>query len=358
MPGITNALDVINTTFADHKGPLIMEWAQSIRFMRALLDKAQIRTSGVGGTYIEKTISGGPAAKGVGIYSGTERRPRNYNNTLKKIRVEAHRISVVVEIPKKFIRHNMGPAAVIELIKDRPREVMMGASQDMNKFMLTGVSQGLVFDTSEFGGFVTLNGLYSTGTLTGTTNGVLDFALPAAQTDTVFDLAKSTSYYHYNQYGAITSWATNGFKTLRNAYWQAAQFDESQKDEDKGCDLIVMDPDTFANFMEHQAARVLIPYDQEKSSRPTKGNQYPFENGVAFADYALDRTLFTGAAANGVTYGINTKHWEWVWLEEPTLSDFRDSGPDYDSIYAEFSAHGNPICKKLVSQFAVAGGAL
>jgi hypothetical protein len=357
MAGIASSLDVINTTFASHKGPLILDWVRNCRFLRVMQAKSKIKVDG--GTYIERTIDGGPAAQGIAIRSGTERRPRNYANTTHKLRVEPHRLSCILEIPKKAIRHNMGAPQVIDLLKDKPRGILMGHSQDLNKFLLTGISPGLVFATEAFDGFVTLNGQYTGGIHgVGAGEGALDFLAPAAQTDNVFDLAKSTAYYHYNQYANITTWAGNGLRTLKKAYWLAADFDETQDDAEKGADLIVMDPDVFANYTEQASARVMTTSDQQKTSSPTKGNMYPFENGMAFCDYGLDRTLFAGAAANGVTYMVNTKHWEFIWFDEPELSDFEKSGPEFDTVYAEFTAHGNAICTKLVSQAAVSGGAV
>jgi hypothetical protein len=360
-------LAVLNTTFAKHKGPLIKSWARNILFFRMLLARTKMKFGG--GTYIEKTISGGPCARGVGLPSGTERLPRNNNDTTHKIRIQPYRIAAVIEIPEMYLKHNMGPAQVIDLLDEQPKEVLMGASQDINSYLLTSVTSkgtGMVFPSRELYGFITFNGAFSSGTVTGSTNGALDFALPAAQTDSVFDLAKSETYDHYNQYVNIAAWAAEGYRKMREIYWEAADFDESQDNQDKGPDMIVSDPDTFSNFMEQESARVLKTYDQEASSRPGKGNIYPFENGTVFTDYALKRTgtaFTTGfagvpAAANGVTYMINTRFWEWEWAEEPNLTDFNESGPDHDTVYCKFKAHGNAICHKLAANAAITGGAV
>jgi hypothetical protein len=66
------------------------------------------------------------------------------------------------------------------------------------------VSNGLVFQTAELRGLLTLNGQNGSGIGTGVTNGLLDFQATTAQTDTVQDVAKSSTYYHFNQYNDIT----------------------------------------------------------------------------------------------------------------------------------------------------------
>ena len=98
---------------------------------------------------------------------------------------------------------------------------MEAAKADLNKFLLTGVSRGLAFNTSELQGMLTLNGDFSAGIGTGVTNGLpLTLRLQLPRPDTVQNVAKSSSYFHYNQFQDIGTWSGEGMNKLRKAYRQ------------------------------------------------------------------------------------------------------------------------------------------
>lgn len=350
---LADRLNILNTTFADLKGPLVLAWEQAIPFYNELNKRSKVRSEG--GTYIERDISGGPAARGTGVFNGNERLTRQYQEKIRRYQVEPHRIVAILEIPKKDLLFNRGRAAVISLIEAHPTETMLGAAQDMNKHLLCATTDSRVFAPAEMAGFVSLNGIWAAGVGLGVTNGLLDFATPATQTDTVQNVAKSTTISHYNQYGAITSWATNGLKVLKQTYRKAAHF--SAKKQNGGPALVIMDPDTFANYDETLDAKVRIAVVEDKTAK-TPTTMLPFLNGFAYHDLDLDRANFSGAAANGVTYMLDMDYFEMVWHQEPEISDFEDSGPDYDTVFAKFEAMGNLICKKFPAQAAVSGGAV
>lgn len=356
MPGIASSTNVINTTFADFKGPLVEAWAQNIVAYDLLMRHSKVKSNG--GTYIERDISGGAPASGRGIRSGNERLPLGYAERVQKYRVEAMRFVVTLIIPNKFLKHNMGKNAVIELIKAHPEETMMRSAQDINQFLLCGQVNTTtpVFATSELVGLATLNGIYANaGALTGTTAGYLDFALETAQTDTVQNLAKSTVYSHFNTYGAITTWATNGPKILKSTYRKAKSFDPNKAGG--GPKLVIADPDVFSNWEVFSDAKVRVEVVGAKLGQSSEG-RLPFENTEICTDYALDRSLFTGAAANGVTYMLNPNFMEFVWYEEFAISDFQDAGAEIDGIYAKGAGMGNLIITKFPAQACVSGGAV
>lgn len=354
-------LDIINTTLPQLRGPLIKAWVQAIPTLDAIRKAKKVGFEG--GTYIERDLSGGPSAKGIAIRAGTERNPVNYTNTIRQLAIKPFRVRTVLPIPRMWLAHNMGKEAIIKIIDEKPKEQLMGFAQDLNQWLATGTCACRSLQSvNDIKGFITLNGQYTGGTDYGASDGLLDFAAPASQTDTVENLAKSNSTYnHYNQYGLITAWATNGLKTLRKVYRKAAFFDESQA-FGKGPDLLLMDEDTYGNLEETLNSLVRTAKIQDKVTEPDKDFGLPFENGFAYPEPTINRadtTAFNGAPANGVTYMLNTEFWEACWTKggEPNISDFMPSGMDFDGIYAEFIAHGNFICKKLVAQAAVAGGA-
>lgn len=349
---LADRINVLNTTFSQLEGPLVFAYEQSIPFLDELNKRAKRKVDG--GTYIERDISAGASARGTGIYNGNERLTRQYRERVRKYQVEPHRLVAILEIPKKDLMLNTGNLGVIKLIESHPKETVLAAAQDFNKYLLTGQSQGLVFATADLQGFVTLNGQFASGVGLGVANGLLDFATPATQTDTVQNVAKSTTIYHYNQYGAITTWATNGYKTLKDTYRKCAAF--SSNPMNGGPTLLIMDFDVFANYEETQDAKIRTVAVNDATSKDTT-MVLKFLNGVAYPDLHLDRSLFTGAAANGVTYLLNSEYFEMVYHQEPTIGKFEDSGPDYDTVYAKFEQMGNLICKKFPAQGVVSGGA-
>ena len=184
------------------------------------------------------------------------------------------------------------------------------------------------------------------------TNGLLDFATPASQTETVQSVAKSSSYFHFNNYLDIATWATDGLIALRKVYRQCSPYAGGIG---KGPDLVVMDDDTYANFEETRRSQIRISMVEDKTS---KSNMLGLELGVAkvYSSIDLDRGDFSGAAADGVTYMLNTDYFEFPMHEAPQIGKFEESVGDQDVVTALFSMQGNLICTKLPAQGVVSGG--
>lgn len=342
--------EVLNTTFADLRGPLVNSFVRSNELFDALDAKARMPMES--GSYIERTFTGGAPARGVGVFVGDELLNMTRRQQVKKFQVEPHRLVVAINIPKKELLYNSGKLAVIRLIEEYPQTVMEAAKADINKYLLTGVSRGLVFQTAELKGLMTLNGQFSTGIGAGVTNGLLDFATPASQTETVQSVAKSSSYFHFNNYLDIATWATDGLIDLRKVYRQCSHYAGGIG---KGPDLVVMDDDTYANFEETRRSQIRISMVEDKTS---KSNMLGLELGVAkvYSSIDLDRGDFSGAAADGVTYMLNTDYFEFPMHEAPQIGKFEERVGDQDVVTALFSMQGNLICTKLPAQGVVSGG--
>lgn len=346
--------EVLNTTFADLRGPLVNSFVRSNELFDALMSKARMPMEG--GSYIERTFTGAAPARGVGIFVGDELLNMTRRQEIRKFQVEPHRLVVAINIPKKELMFNSGKLAVIRLIEEYPKTTMDGAQADINAYLLTGASRGLVFQTAELRGLLTLNGQVTTGIGAGVSDGLLDFALPAAQNETVQSVQKSSTYFHFNQYNDITAWATNGLTNLRKTYRQCAHYAGGMG---KGPDLVVMDDDTYGNFEESRLNLVRVKVVEDKTD---KTNMLGLDLGVAkvYPSIDLDRTLFTGgtAPADGVTYILNTDFIEFPLAEAPKITDFKERVGDQDVVTALFSMQGNLICTKTPAQGAVSGGAV
>jgi hypothetical protein len=347
--------EVLNTTFADLRGPLVNSFVRSNELFDALDAKARMPMES--GSFIERTFTGGAPARGVGVFVGDELLNMTRRQQVKKFQVEPHRLVVAINIPKKELLYNSGKLAVIRLIEEYPQTVMEAVKADLNKYLLTGVSRGLVFQTAELKGLMTLNGEFASGIGTGVTNGLLDFETPASQTDTVQSVAKSSSYFHFNNYGDITAFGTDGLKSLRQVYRQCSHYAGGIG---KGPDLVVMDDDTYAKFEDTRRSQIRISMVEDKTS---KSNMLGLELGVAkvYSSLDLDRSDFAsggpvGDTDGGVTYMLNTDYFEFPMHEAPQIGKFEERVGDQDVVTALFSMQGNLICTKLPAQGAVSGG--
>ena len=354
--------ELLNTTFADLRGPLVNSFVRSNELFEALTTKARMPMEG--GTQIERSFAGGAPARGVGVYVGDELLNMTRRQQIKRFQVEPHRVVVAINIPKRELNQNSGKLAVIRLIEEYPQTTMDSVKADLNKFFLTGASRGLVFQSVELKGFMTLNGLVSDGVGTGVTHGLIDFATPAAQTaaaQEVQNVAKSTVYSHFNQYEDVslsgTTFAAAGMPAIRRVYRKCSHYAGSPG---KGPDLVIMDDDTFTNYEDHRLTNnVRISLVEDKTE---KTNTLALELGVAkvFSSIDLDRTdtIFSGtAAADGVMYYLNTDFLEFPMLEAPTISEFKERVGDQDVVTALFAMQGNMICTKTPAQGAVTGTA-
>ena len=352
---MTISTELLNSTFADLRGPLVNSFVRSNELFEALNAKARMPMEG--GTKIERSFSGGAPARGVGVYVGDELLNMTRRQQIRKFSVEPHRMVMAINIPKRELNQNSGKLAVIRLIEEYPQTSMEAAKADLNKFLLTGVSRGLAFNTSELLGMLTLNGQKSSGIGTGVTNGLLDFVAPASQTDVVQGVKKSSSYFHFNQHNDIATWATNGMQVMRKTYRQCSHYAGGVG---KGPDLIIMDDDTYTKFEDDRASNVRVTLVDDKVD---KSNTLGLSLGLASVTSSidLDRTdasAFTGDPAGGITYMLNTDYIEFPMLEAPNISEFKERVGDQDVVTAIFALQGNMICTKLVAQGCVSGGAV
>tara|TARA_R100000808_G_scaffold909_1_gene4336 strand:- start:7471 stop:8406 length:936 start_codon:yes stop_codon:yes gene_type:complete len=308
-----------------------------------------------GGSYIERTFTGSAPARGVGVYVGDELLNMTRRQNIKKFQVEPHRLVVAINIPKKELQMNSGKLAVVRLIEEYPQSVMEGAKADINSYLLTGVSRGIVFQTAELKGLLSLSGDVSDGIGTGVTNGLIDFVTPAAQAtaaEEVQGVAKATSYFHYNNYDTIGTFSSEGISKLRKMYRTCAHYAGSGK----GPDLVIMDDGTYTNFEKDRRDLVRIKVVEDKTE---KSNTLELGIGVAkvYSSIDLEPSNFsTSAATEGVAYYLNTDYLEMPMSEAPNISEFKERVGDQDVVTALFSMQANLICTKLVAQGVVTSG--
>ena len=337
--------EVLNTTFANLQGPSKNAFMRSNELWASLQSKAQVSISG--GSYFERTFSGGAPARGVGIFVGDELLNMTRQQQIRRYQVEPHRLVVAINIPKKELEMNSGDAAVVRLIKEYPKSTLEAAGCDINSYLLTGASRGLVFTSSELYGLTTLNGDFGAGIGTGVTNGLLDFQAPNLQVQNVQNVLKSDSYYHFNQYAASAAWATDGMEIVRKTYRKCGHYANG-----KAPDLMIMDDDSFTNFEADKLANVRVRLVEDRTE---KTDTLALNHGIAkvFSSIDLDRTLatFTTAAAqNGICYILNTDHMELCMQAKPKLTPFTERVGDQDVVTALFEVQFNMLVTNFPAQ--------
>jgi hypothetical protein len=355
---MTISAEVLNTTYRQLKGPLVDTFMRRTPFLDTLMKSNRVRQKIDGGSTIERSLMTGSPSQGRGIYNGTEMISLVRTKRTEAIKVEPHRLAAAISIPNRELAQNSGPLAVMKLIEKYPEAFMKSLDRCLEAFFLSGAAPSgyQAFNTAALSGFLTLNGSFSGGTLTGTTNGLLGFADAATQAGTlVQDLAKSEAAFYYNQYKAISAWSANGLDQLGQLIRLCGHYSF-----DGTPSLGFMDPDSMSNLEASKRGHVrvqLVDDKQEKSDLHTITH-----NGVTFHESLdLDRTLSvfnSTPLANGGGYVLNPANYEFVVLDEAELTDFEDRIASQDVLVSKFKFHANLICHNPISQGCFSGSAL
>ena len=342
--------DTVNIVNNDLRGPMQFSFTRSNYLWAKLEAMGKVNTSEAAPLIIRPFMQGSPH-KGEGMFTGDESLDLSRRSKTEKYTVEPHRLVIPLTISNKILRRTANSEnAAANLLDAYVKADLDGAAQDINSYLLTGVSAGLVFTTAQLSGLSSLNGLFTGGNGTGVTNGLLDFAAPASQTDNVQNVAKTSTGYHYNQYGDITAFGTNGKRTLRKV-WRACY----QYGVGSGPDLVLMDDDTYANYEEEKGDLIRLQAHTDQMDGKGDPSKNVLLGGMVCADLAIDLSLFTGAAADGVTYMLNTKYLEHVVYEKFNVSKFNDID-DQDGIVAKACYDGGLMIRRFPAMGCVSGG--
>lgn len=352
------SLDELNTTLQDLRGGWQSTFAHTNALTKRLVAKKKVSTESDGGTHIEHVLMTGSPSQGVGVANGYEVSPGVRRQKTKLLKMGYYEFFQAISISGKEMRENNGSKGIVKLMKMYPDAAAKAFKADFNKYLLTGTTDSLSSPSpSDYYGFVTLNGDFASGTIEGTEHGLLDFAAPASQTQTVEGVAKSVASGHFNQFQQIASWAGDGRKQLDAAYFDAAGYSDNDGDDPAGPDLEIMDRATFANFIQSRQDSVRVEMITSATEGKTSNVSQHYRAAVIY-DVALDRTLFSSPGSGGVIYGLNTDYWEWCILHDMDISPFVDLLATQDVVTAKLLFHGQGMCERLNTQFCVAGGAV
>lgn len=343
-------LDLLNSTLPDLQGPMEHQFTHTIPLMKLLWEKEQVKYQG--GLYTEKTFTTNPAGGGVAVRTGSEGLYRGRSQNTLKMRVEQARVVMTSHIPNIDQIKNQGTAAVMEVASDYLTTLLSGAMQDLNKYFLTGVTEGRTFkNDSDLYSFLTFNGQFSSGIGEGILNGVFDFVAPSVQSETVQNVPKSQANQHYNQFGQISTFASNGVRTIKKVLRQCTN--AADQTNSNGY-LLIMDDDTFGNFEEEYETPVRVQLVNDVREKEML-IALPISGALAYYEPNLDVSQFTGVAANGVTYVINRNHVEFIMAEKMTIKPYKESETQ-DVVYCHIPFMGNWFFTRLPAHGVIAGG--
>jgi hypothetical protein len=349
------SLDVFNLTLSDLSDEIVIAQEKRVPLFDRLKSKGAINKAPVGGTYFEHVFVGQAPGTATAIYTGSEVADGTRNLITYKYSVESHRFIAPIFIPKIELERNSGKQGIIKLVDAYPKATMASIYRDLNYWILAANTTGAalkIFSAAQLDGQATLNSQYVGTKRLGVTTGLLSFAAPASQTATTQNVAKSTTYEHYNQYGDISSWAANGIETMTTVYQTGAEY-TSMGD---GADIGMADPDSYANLLTYSADTVRI-VDTDKAVFGKNVGRTMFFNATIYRDTSLDRSLFTGAAADGVVYFLNTDDIELNYFTMPKIGKFAEWTPMQDVVAAQVEGSMNLVMKRFNSQGAVTGAA-
>tara|TARA_R110002051_G_scaffold265241_1_gene325153 strand:+ start:55 stop:870 length:816 start_codon:yes stop_codon:yes gene_type:complete len=229
-------------------------------------------------------------------------------------------------IPGKDLAEASGETAIARLIKVYPEAALM----EFHEYI---VSQFVNGDgaTNNVQGFLTLNGDTTFNPQGTAVNGILDFATPANQAQTVLGIAKSATVSGwYNQFQNVTSFATDGRSQMRRAYWDASL----QGKQGGPVDVMLGDMVSFNNYYDDldDQVRYQIKFDGEKGRGVRQGLM--FQEAEFYVEPELDYTLSqftTTSSPVGVIYMLKADTWHLYNQGEDsgmeTKGDFAFRGP-------------------------------
>lgn len=209
------------------------------------------------------------------------------------------------DVPTEDLRDASTEEDLVGLIRKYPMRGKLDFVEQLAEQLVMG-------NVTPLAGFPTLNAdaTYNPKGL-GARNGLLDMRDPLAQTRNAHGIARNSVMNWHNQYGDISSFASDGRRILRKVYYDCSQQGGSASGD---VDLIIADRGTFDNYVDNLEQ---FTFRDERNVSGDPGvagfrQGVPFMNGgcMMFAEPHINIANFTTAAAqNGIAYLMHTATW-------------------------------------------------
>ena len=273
-------------------------------------------------------VTGGPGQV-TQIVSGSEVVAGGRNQRAVRGDTFAPRLIYAFDVPGKDLAEANGELDLARIIQHYPELALSDFHERIAAQTSSGTGAGV-------GGFLTLNG-NTTYSPNGTARpGVIEFAAPAAQVNTVFNLAKPATVGWVNQFADVPPAgfaASNGRNLMREVYYTCSR----QMKTLGPLDLMLGDQASYLNYIDSLDTQVRITSDTTAAGDRAPHN---VRRGIKFmdADFYLEDSIditdavYAGSpAADGVIYYLNTSTWFSYTLghdaSRETKGDFSVRGP-------------------------------
>ena len=327
---------------------------------RGNIDRASLK-----GPYREfVTVSGGPGTV-TQVATGSEIIAGGRTQSSQRGSAYAPRLIYAFDVPGKDMAEANGENDLAKIIKNYPELALSDFHERVSNQIAAGNGVGV-------GGFITLNGdtTYSPspGLATATNRqGVFEFGATAAQNDIVFGLAKQGAAAGingwYNQYGQISSFATDGRQTMRQVYYAASRQGSMASGP---VDLLLGDEVSYLNYIDDLDDQVrVMKIDGDKAPKAIRQG-IPFLEADFFLEESINLAQFgaPGGGNLGVIYMLKTDTWQMYTLGHDsnmeTKGDFAVRGPiripEQDMWRYEYVLNMGLYCDQLRANGVVTGG--
>ena len=327
--------------------------------MERVVNKGNVDRASLKGPYREfVVVSDGPGTvtqvtTGSEVIAGGRRQNASRGNSY------APRLIYAFDVPGKDMAEANGENDLAKIIKRYPELALSDFHERISNQLGTG-------NGTDVGGFLTLNGESTYNPQGAARTGALEYDVSTSQGDTVFGLVKNSPSGWHNQYGNISSFATDGKATMRQVYYKASR----QGSKASGpVDLLLGDESSYLNYVDDLDDQVrVMKIDGDKAPGQLR-------QGIPFleADFFLEDSIDVSATASfttattqaGVIYMLKTDTWNIYTLGHDagmeTKGDFAVRGPiripEQDMWRYEYVLNMGMYCDQLRANGVVTGGA-
>lgn len=347
-------LDIINNAFADMRGTEFITFKQANRLSEALDAEAMVTVED-GGTYIERIIMTNAPNTGVAVVEGDEDSPTANKQVTKKVRVEPVFYGAYVYIPEAHLARAKNKKLALDLIKSNTMTMQEAINQDFDSRIAVGTGSGK--NGIKEVGLQALTSMFGPATgrtdVLGVEDGVLEFALPSAQTNKFHNLDRDEDLGIYTQYQHEGAW---DYSVWCDFVRLCAEF---APDENNPKMLIVFSPGVYRKYEAQKEGKLQITMVGDKIDANAHfedtiaGQRVVYNNRMRETKAALAGT----AAVQGLTYCLCLPTWEWVFFQKPEWSEFKEHGGTQFSVRQKYTSMHGLICFGPPANGAITGGA-
>ena len=351
--------DVVATALQDLAPGYSELFTQYHPIMERIVKRGNMDRASLKGPFREFVVVAGGPGSVTHVNTGSEVIAGGRNQQASRGNAYGPRLIYAFDVPGKDLAEANGENDLAKIIKRYPELALSDFHERISNQIASGNGTGV-------GAFPTLNG-DTTYTSNGLRNGVLDFANAAGQNQSVLGLMKQggaggvTGWY--NQYGQISSFATDGRATMRQVYYAASRQGAMASGP---IDLLLGDETSYLNYIDDLDDQVRVMRVEGDKAPKAVRQGIPFLEADFFLEESIDLTQFTsGGSPNGVVYMIKSDTWHLFTLGHSsnmeTKGDFSVRGPfripEQDLFRYEYVLNMGMYCDQIRANGVVTGGA-